>query len=251
VTLDLLPVESDFAALLAEGHSRTRATELATERALTRSSGAATAVLVEGLSDQIVLELLAARLGRNLGAEGIAVVPMAGATNVARFVSLLGPRGRGCTLAGLYDSGEEDHVRRALEAAGHGRDLTGSGLESLGFFACVRDLEDELIRCVGVSGVESILEHIGELRSFRTMQREPHHRTRDVADQLHRFIGRQRYRNARLLAESVDLRSIPAPVGKLLRHLDSAWRSPEYVTGQPGDASRRDDRLGRKGGSWR
>jgi hypothetical protein len=229
MTLDLLPVESDFAALLAEGHSRTRATEVATERALTRAEGSTAAVLVEGLSDQIVLELLAARLGRNLGVEGIAVVPMGGATNVARFVSLLGPRGRGCRLAGLYDAGEEDHFRRALEAAGYGRGVARSGLESLGFFACVRDLEDELIRSVGVTGVKRILEHVGELRSFRTMQREPHHRTRDLADQLHRFIGRQRYRNARLLAESVDLRSVPAPVDQLLRHLDRG-SSPPPVT---------------------
>lgn len=227
MTLDLLPVESDIATLLAEGHSRTRATEIATERALARAERSATAVLVEGLSDQIVLELLAARLGRSLEADGIAVVPMGGATNVARFVSLLGPRGRGRRLAGLYDSGEEVHVRRALDGAGLVGDLGSSGrLESLGFFACVRDLEDELIRSIGVGGVQHILERVGELRSFRTMQREPHHRTRDLADQLHRFIGRQRYRNARLLAESVDPRSLPVPVSKLLRHLESPGPRP-------------------------
>ncbi len=221
MTLNALPVESEFAELVAEGHSRTKATELAIERAIARASGAAAVVLVEGLSDQIALEIIARRLGRSLGGQGIAVIPMGGATNIARFASRFGPGGRDLKLAGLHDSGAEDDVRRALEAVGLGRYLTRDRLEGLGFFACVDDLEDELIRSLGVASVERILEGQGELRSFRTMQREPHHRCREGAEQLRRFIGRQKYRNARLLAEAVDLRFVPAPVCGLLSHLES------------------------------
>lgn len=63
-----------------------------------------TAVLVEGTSDQVALEVLAARHGRALGAQGIAVIPLGGATNIGRFMSLLGPQGLDVALAGLCDA---------------------------------------------------------------------------------------------------------------------------------------------------
>ncbi|WP_327370496.1 ATP-dependent endonuclease [Streptomyces sp. NBC_01217] len=105
-----------------------------------------TAVLVEGTSDQVALEVLAARHGRALGAQGIAVIPLGGATNIGRFMSLLGPQGLDVALAGLCDAGEERHFARALERAGLGRDLARADMEPLGFYVCVADLEEELIR---------------------------------------------------------------------------------------------------------
>jgi hypothetical protein len=69
--------------------------------------GAGTVVLVEGISDQFALEALAQRRGRDLGAEGISIVPMGGATNVRGFLKLLGPQGYDLRLAGLCDAGEE------------------------------------------------------------------------------------------------------------------------------------------------
>ena len=50
-----------------------------------------TAVLVEGGSDQVALEVLAARRGRALAAAGSAVVPIGGARNLRRFLERLGP----------------------------------------------------------------------------------------------------------------------------------------------------------------
>ena len=52
-----------------------------------------TAVLVEGESDRVAIETLAGRLGRDLPAEGVCVIPMGGAMSVGRFVPILGPRG--------------------------------------------------------------------------------------------------------------------------------------------------------------
>lgn len=63
---DALPVESRLDALWAAGHSRTRATELVIEEAVASALEALTVVLVEGVSDQIVLEVLAATRGRHL-----------------------------------------------------------------------------------------------------------------------------------------------------------------------------------------
>jgi hypothetical protein len=219
---EVLPVESELEALRAEGHSRTRATELVIERMVVRASDSTTVVLVEGLSDQIALEVIAARRERNLRDEAISVVPMGGATNIRRFLTLFGPHGRNIRLAGLYDFAEEDHVRRSLEDAGFGSDLDRAQLQSLGFHVCVTDLEDELIRCLGSARIELVIEGQGELTSFRKLQHEPFHRGRALEQHLHRFIGvhsGRKYRYARLLAGALDVRRVPAPIDGLLAHL--------------------------------
>src|SRR5260370_40330146 len=57
-------------------------------------------VLVEGISDQLALEALAARRGLNLDAEGIAIVPMGGSKNIKSFLDRFGPQGLNLRLAG-------------------------------------------------------------------------------------------------------------------------------------------------------
>ena len=78
-------------------------------------------VLVEGLSDQAALHTLAERRQIDLAGDGVAVVPIGGATNITRFLELFGPRGYDLRLAGLCDAGEERAFRRGLERAGLGR----------------------------------------------------------------------------------------------------------------------------------
>jgi len=212
---DALEVETALDTLLADGHSRTRATALVIERTLAHSSGASTVVLTEGLSDQIALEVIARRGGRVLEEEGIAVVPLGGATNVGRFL----PRVGDARLAGLYDVAQERHFERSLERAGYD---VGSGLAGIGFFACDADLEDELIRALGMDRVEQILDADGELASFRRMTHQPFHRGGVPEQQLRRFISARsgrKYRYARLLAEALDLAHIPRPLADLLGYL--------------------------------
>src|SRR5262249_5961962 len=98
-------------------------------------------VLVEGVSDQLALEALAVRQGRNLASEGVFIVPMGGATNLGHFLDLFGPRGSDLRLAGLCDAAEEGAFRRALERAGLGSNLSRTGMERLGFYVCFADLE--------------------------------------------------------------------------------------------------------------
>lgn len=43
-------------------------------------------LLVEGESDRVALDKLARRLGRDLGADGVSIVPMSGATNIAHHI---------------------------------------------------------------------------------------------------------------------------------------------------------------------
>jgi hypothetical protein len=109
-------------------------------------AGSCAVILVEGLSDQNAVEALAERQGRNLAQEGVFVVPMDGATNIGHFLDLFGPPGLNVRLAGLCDEAEERDFRRALARVGLRPGPERADLERLGFYVCVTDLEDEMIR---------------------------------------------------------------------------------------------------------
>ena len=183
------------------------------------ASLARTVVLVEGISDQVALEALAARRGRNLDAEGISVVAMGGAQGIGRFLDLFGPQGLDVRLAGLCDAGEEGDC--ALERAGLGSHLTRTDMESLGFYVCVADLEDELIRSLGAAAVEQVLDAQGELESFRTFQKQPAWRGQTNEEQLRRFMGThsgRKIQSAASLVNALDLSRVPRPLDGVLAH---------------------------------
>jgi OLD-like protein len=171
-------------------------------------------VLVEGTSDRLAVEALARRRGRDLDAEGVAVVAMGGYGNLPRFLE----QHRGDLVAGLYDAGEERHFLRALDCGDHRE------LERLGFYACTRDLEDELTRAVGADGVQRVLDEQGELRSFRTYQKQPAHRDRPLGEQLYGFMWNRKQRYAELLVDAVHLDRVPRPLDRVLAHVANASR---------------------------
>jgi hypothetical protein len=162
---------------------------------------------------------LAERHGCNLEVEGVSVLPMGGAQAIGAFLDRFGPRGLDVKLAGLCDSGEEDDFRRGLEREGLGSGLTRSDMEALGFYVCVEDLEDELIRALGADVVEQIVAAQGELKSFRTLQKQGPWRRRPREEQLRRFMGSggsRKIRYARLLVEALDLAKAPRPLDLVL-----------------------------------
>jgi hypothetical protein len=116
-------------------------------------------------------------------------------------------------IAGLYDAGEEQHFLRALGCADR------ANLEQAGFYACTRDLEDELTRAVGPDGMERVLDEQGELRSFRTYQKQPAHRDRTLEEQLHGFMWNRKQRYAVVLVEALALTTIPRPLDRVLAHV--------------------------------
>ena len=187
-----------------------------------RAFFARTVVLVEGISDKVALEALAERRGRNLEAEGISVVPIGGAKNIGSFLDLFGPRGLDVRLAGLCDAGEEGDFQRGLERAGLGSNLARAKMESLGFYVCVADLEDELIRCLGAASVEKVVDAQGELQAFRTLQKQPAKQGLTIEAQLRRFMGTRGGRKiqyARLLVDALDLAQVPRPLDGVLAHV--------------------------------
>jgi hypothetical protein len=181
-----------------------------------------TVVLVEGASDRLAVEALAERRGRDLRAEGVSVVPVGGAHAIVSFVDRFGPQGLNVRLAGLCDVGEERHFRRALERAGLGVDLARTDMERLGFYVCVADLEDELIRSLGAGSVERVIATQGDLDSFRTLQKQPAWRGRAREEQLRRFLGSggsRKIRYASLLVHALDLTRVPRPLDGVLLHV--------------------------------
>ncbi|WP_224273038.1 TOPRIM nucleotidyl transferase/hydrolase domain-containing protein [Streptomyces sp. LS1784] len=172
-----------------------------------------TAVLLEGPSDLAAVETLAARHGRDLAAEGVCVVPMGGAMSVGRFAGLLGPPGLGLRLVGLCDEGERGFYQRGLERA---------GAPCEGFFVCAADLEDELIRALGVPRVEEILRAEGDLPAWQIFVRQPAQQDRPPHQRMRRFLGTKKGRKiryGRLLTEALDPEQVPAPLQGLLLHL--------------------------------
>jgi OLD-like protein len=179
-------------------------------------------VLVEGESDRVALTTLAAQFDRDLAAEGIQVVAMGGVTNTRAFASRYGPHGLDLPLAGLYDAPDEAKLRRGLAAAGLHAALDPDGPASLGFYKCSADLEDELVRALGVEAVEAVIEAAGEARSLQLLAGMPAQRdwTREAV--LRRFLGVRSGRKARyaaLLVRALEPERAPDPLAAVLTRL--------------------------------
>lgn len=183
------------------------------------ASRLAAIVLVEGRSDQAALEALAARRGLTTGSD-VAIIAMGGATNIGHFLAALRPLVPRLRVTGLCDAAEAEQVRRALTRAGLCPRGPGAALETAGWYRCVADLEDELIRALGPAAVEQVISAQGELRPFRTFQKQPAHHDVSTEQQLHRFMGTRSGRKsqyARALVEALDLSSAPRPLDGVLR----------------------------------
>jgi len=185
----------------------------------TGAEGARTVVLVEGVSDRQAVTALAQRYGRDLPAERIAVLSMQGATNIGHFLAHYGPAGLDLGLAGLCDAAEIRFFRRGFERAGLGAVSDREAFQARRFFVCDADLEDELIRSLGVRAVEQILAEQGDLASFRLFQQQPAQRGRDDQGRLRRFMGTRGGRKiqyASLLVAALDLDKVPTPLSRLV-----------------------------------
>jgi hypothetical protein len=227
--------------LLAGYVSGPAAATEATVLGLARAKDAAVVVLVEGVSDQIAAETLARRYGRDLAGEGVVVLPSGGVHGIVRYWRRFGPQGAGVRVVGLCDAGEAHVIRRAVPAvtgvvgpggdratvagpAGSGGGSAGSGssadeLAQWGFFVCVEDLEDELIRAAGPALVGEVFGVHGDLGAFRTMQGQPAWPGKDEVAQMRRFLaaGSQRkLRYARLLTEAIEPERVPPPLADLV-----------------------------------
>ncbi len=92
-------------------------------------------------------------------------------------------------------------------------------MEKLGFFVCVADLEEELVRALGSAAVLQVIEAQGELGPFRTFQKQLAKRDLVLDEQLWRFMWNRKIRYAPLLVEALDLDRVPRPLDGVLAHV--------------------------------
>lgn len=169
---------------------------------------------------QQVVRVLTAARGIDVGNGALHIVAMGGVTNIRRHFATHAT-GVHVEVLGLCDAPEERYVLQALQSTGQ-LVTTREDLARLGFFVCVQDLDDELLRAVGPEAGDAALDDIGHLGRFRTFQRQLEWRDRDWHEQLHRFAGSGSGRKA-LLAEQLARRltpsTTPAPLERLLHRV--------------------------------
>ncbi len=111
-------------------------------------------VLVEGISDRIILCAVAERLGYELDRSGVSVVALNGAGNFRHAVRLFGPSGFGIRLLGLVDKNEEPIPADALG-------IPVADLAAHDILTCDADLEEECATSLGVLDTVSLLTRSG------------------------------------------------------------------------------------------
>lgn len=173
-----------------------------------------TVVLVEGESDRVALQTLACRLDIDIDGREAELVVMNGVTNLRRHLAETGE----AAVVLLHDIGEAAYVDRALARCGGPAPAR---------FACDLDLEDELVRSLGVPGTLAVIDAAGDLPKWETLVAQPHHRDRPEAQVLRRFFGTTSGRKARyaqLLVDALDLDRVPEPLAGALAAVVSRGR---------------------------
>lgn len=189
------------------------------------SDDAGTVVLLEGRSDVAAVRAAARTAGVDLS--GVRLVDMGGITNVRGHLVALARDGftadgsGAVQLLGMCDAAETRFVESALAATGQWvRDA--SDLPSAGFFVCVADLEDELLRALGTTRALEVLGRLGLSDKLDALRHQPAWRDRPLLEQLHRFAGVASGRKELLAGElTAELagEELPEPLRLLLDRL--------------------------------
>jgi hypothetical protein len=183
-------------------------------------------VLVEGPSDVAALRAFM-RTAVIDAHEPVDVIDMGGVTNIRRYLAHYTAPGRARRILGLCDLADAGVFSRALQAHGICVD-NPDDMARYGFHLCRADLEDELIRALGVEAVLGILTDLGLHDRFENMRRQRYWRDRDLHAQLHRFAGiasGRKVRVARALAEATRRADVPIPLGALVDQVAQALRA--------------------------
>ncbi len=164
-------------------------------------------MLVEGDSDRTALLTLAGLLDHDL--TDVDVVSMGGITNLRRHLAELAGLAGTDHVAVLHDARETPYVDRTLTRhAG-----------AVARFVCDADLEDELVRALGMPAVLDVVAGAGDLDAWHILLNQPFHRGRPESAVLRRFWGTTSGRKdkyAALLSAALEPARVPAPLAGVL-----------------------------------
>ena len=97
-------------------------------------------------------------------------------------------------------------------------------METLGFYICDADLEDELIRSLGVNTMLEVIAAQGDLGRFYLFRRQPEWQQQSSQALLRRWLGTTAHRKiyyAALLVDALNLDRVPVPLERLLARVAS------------------------------
>jgi len=173
---------------------------------------------VEGVTDYQAVRVIAATLGRNLDAEGIAVVALDGAASLTTFLQIMGPQGLKLAVGGICDADYEVDWCNYLTAAG----LPASnrhGLNALGFYVSDLDLEDELIAALGTTAAQVVFANDGATQRFQHYTGQAAHQGKSLHEQIRGFVQTKKAYWTPRLAAAVTEASVPPSIKDLLEHV--------------------------------
>lgn len=173
-------------------------------------------VFVEGISDYQALHIIAREAGRNLDAEGVAIVELNGGGTLKTLLEIFGPTGLDLTVAGLCDADYEVDWQQRLSGAG--LPVTDrQSMEAAGFFVSVQDLEDEIVSAVGTTAAQAVFANEGQAGAFHSFNSL--HAGMTLHEQVRGFAQVKKTRWTPLLASEVRDGSIPTSIEALLNHV--------------------------------
>jgi len=174
-------------------------------------------VLVEGASDQILVERVAELRGASLDRLGIAIFNLEGAELFKKAYEVYGPRGFDVPLVGMVD---EDHRSTWADVVGVPAaqlDKAGSG-----YVVCAPDLEGEYVTALGVDAVVAAIADSPLLGESSLLRSTSSSSTSELtAEQLIEFCGHKKRKVLAALAvgQALDATSAGklAPILSLLQ----------------------------------
>ena len=116
---------------------------------------------------------------------------------------------------GICDEDKEAKWLTELQKAGLPA-TDRSSMKAQGFMVCVKDLEQEFVRTLGLAGAQAVVSNEGEAAAFSTFQKQPAHGAMPLDEQLRRFFQKDKIRWAIPLVEALNLKAIPGPLNDLI-----------------------------------
>jgi hypothetical protein len=143
---------------------------------------------------------------------------MDGGGAVGTFLRLFGPSGLKLTVVGLCDEDQESRWLSELQKAGFSA-MDRTSMSSAGFFVCVKDLEQEFVRAIGLTATQSLIANEGQSPAFSAFQKQQAHSGAALDEQLRRFLQKDKVGWTIPLVDALNLKAIPGPLSDILAKL--------------------------------